>query len=67
MQKVVTVFLDDSIKATHGVQEHLTELLRDGWKVVSMVPVGSSVGSGGETSHPQEGKVKGWLAVLLEQ
>ena len=67
MQKLVTIYLDDRDSATHGVQEHLTALLRDGWEIVSVTPVGSSVGSGGETSHPEEGSTKGWLAVLLRK
>jgi len=67
MQKLVTIYFDDSHAANGGVTEHLNDQLRDGWKVVTMVPVGSSVGSGGDQYHPEEGKAKGWLAVLLEK
>ena len=67
MQKLVTIYLDDRNAATHGVQEHLTAMLSDGWEIVSVTPVGSSVGSGGESSHQEEGKTKGWLAVLLRK
>ena len=68
MQKLVTIALNawDGLMLggaaktmTHGeVEEHLTELLADGWRVVSMRPVGDTTG-GQRTS--------GWLAVLLEK
>ena len=67
MQKLVTIYFNDENSATHGVQEHLSNFLRDGWRIATMVPLGSSVGSGGNEYHPEEGKVKGWLAVLLEK
>ncbi len=67
MQKLITIYFDDTKRADTGVQEHLRTEFQDGWKVIQMVPVGSSVGSGGDVSHSEEGKAKGWLAVLLEK
>lgn len=69
MQKLVTIYFRDyPLGAAHDVQEHLTEFLSDGWEVVSMTPVGSSVGTGsGGDENQEEGCVKGWLAVLLRK
>jgi hypothetical protein len=62
MQKLVTILLHDSSKA-HGhharVEEHLEEFLVDGWRVVSMTPVGHTGG--------QSRGTRAWLAVVLEQ
>jgi hypothetical protein len=65
MQKLITIYLDDADNKTHGVREHLSNYLSDGWTVVSVSAAGSAVGSGGESSHPQEGKLKAWLAVVI--
>jgi hypothetical protein len=43
----------------HGeVEDHLPDLLADGWRVVSMSPVGTGGG---------DSRTSGWLAVLLEK
>jgi len=70
MQKLVTIYLDNGaymdgswIKASfaekHGfTEEHLSEFLNDGWRVVSVS------GFGGAT----EGIIaRGWFAVVLEK
>ena len=64
MQKLVTLSFAafhgfGGEKITHGeVQEHLAEYLSDGWRVASMM----SVGSTGDVAV-----TAGWLAVLLEK
>ena len=62
MQKLVTLAFTafhGGEKTAHGeVQEHLAEYLTDGWRVVSMM----SVGSTGDVAA-----TAGWLAVLLEK
>jgi hypothetical protein len=71
MQKLVTIVLSSC--TNHGeVELHLEEFFIDGWKVVSMVPVGagvghSSVGVGAGEQTLIYGYVAGWLAVLLEK
>lgn len=61
MQKLVTIYLDTmDADFKHGfVHEHLKDDLSDGWKIISMTPVG---GGGGKTAD-----VAGWLAVVLEK
>jgi hypothetical protein len=64
-QKLVTVALSEITR--HGlVEDHLADLLRAGWRVLSLVPVGAGFGDGFDGSSPQ-GCVQGWLAVLLEK
>ena len=68
MQKLVTIAFNawDGLvigkapkKMEHGeIEEHLQDLLADGWRVISMAPVGTSGG---------DGRTSGWLAVLLEK
>jgi hypothetical protein len=68
MQKLVTIAFNawDGLafgkapkKIVHGeIEDHLQDLLTDGWRVVSMSPVGTSGG---------DGRTSGWLAVLLEK
>ena len=68
MQKLVTIAFNawDGLafgkapkKMVHGeIDEHLQDLLADGWRVISMAPVGTSGG---------DGRTSGWLAVLLEK
>jgi len=62
MQKLVTIELranSSSIKPVL-VYHHLEDLLKEGWAIQSVVPMGSA--GGGETSQ-----VVGWLAVVLEK
>jgi hypothetical protein len=59
MQKLVTISFSGWHK--HGeVQEHLTELLGNGWRIISVNPASCSVG--GESNG-----VAGWIAVVLEK
>ncbi len=63
MQKLITIPLDDDNEKDMIVQEHLTNYLENGWKVVQMISVGSGIGTGDDESG---GYVAGWIAVLLE-
>lgn len=65
MQKLVTIALQSiQYNLKHGlVEEHLIDLLRQGWKVVSITPVGSA----GGTAYSSYGHVAGWLAVVIEK
>ena len=64
-QKLVTIAL--CTMPPHGtVEEHLSELLRSGWRVVSIVPAGAGFGDGFDGARPY-GCVQGWLAVLLDK
>jgi hypothetical protein len=64
MQKLVTIFLHcRAQEGDKGVREHLKEELAQGWKVVSMVPVGSTGGCADGAYIVTEA----WLAVLLEK
>lgn len=67
MQKLVTIAFNSwdglaigaAKKMPHReVEEHLQDLLADGWRVILMSPVGTT-GS--------ENRTAGWLAVLLEK
>jgi hypothetical protein len=70
MQKLVTIYLDNSVYAKgkvlvgnfpdkHGaVEEHLAPQLAEGWRVVSMH------GFGGAAENTW---ARGWLAVVLEK
>ncbi|MCK5522928.1 MAG: hypothetical protein KAI83_07320 [Thiomargarita sp.] len=64
MQKLITIPLDDDNDDDMKVQEHLTDELEEGWKVVQMIPVGTGVGTNDDESG---GYVAGWIAVLLEK
>ena len=69
MQKLVTIYLDNAaytgdswLKASHAdrhavLEEHLADLLGEGWRVVSLAGFG-----GAEGIH-----ARGWLAVVLEK
>jgi hypothetical protein len=65
MHKLVTIYLDEgsvknSAKYRHGkTEEWLTEYLEDGWKVMSVTPIGAASGEA-------EG-ICGWLTVVLEK
>lgn len=73
-QRIVTTYLHDKTTycATTGPQlsrhikdeELFKDYLDDGWRVVSMVPLGAGVGSGTEQGW---GYLAGWLVVLLEK
>ncbi len=64
MQKLVTIALRGTDKIQHGlVEEHLADLLRQGWKIVSVTAVGST-GGGGESSYTM---TAGWVVVLMEK
>ena len=68
MQKLITIYLNDGDKETLGVREHLSNYFSDGWTIVSITPTGSAVGCGGDNPrNSQEGKVKSWLAVVIEK
>lgn len=70
MQKLVTIYLDShaysagkwiafSNAERHGlVEEHLTDDLNDGWRIVSI----TGFGGGGDSMRSQ-----GWFAVVLEK
>jgi hypothetical protein len=70
MQKLVTIYLDSHVYSEgkwlsystadkHGrVEEHLTDELHDGWRIVSIT------GFGGANDHEL---FRGWLAVVLEK
>lgn len=68
MQKLVTIAFNawDGLafgkapkRIVHGeIEDHLQDLLTDGWRVISMSPVGTNGG---------DGRTSGWLAVLLEK
>jgi hypothetical protein len=62
-QKLITIPLDDNNEEDMKIQEHLTDYLENGWKIVQMISVGSGVGTGDNES---DGYVAGWIAVLLE-
>ena len=67
MQKLVTIYLDSLIYAKGftgtttnkhgGVEEHLSNYLAEGWRIVTI----SAMGGGGEAYS------RGWVAVLLEK
>ncbi|MHB9047019.1 MAG: hypothetical protein ACYC35_13850 [Pirellulales bacterium] len=62
MHKLVTIalFARGDGRPPHGtVEEHLVELLQNGWQVVSMKGVGAGGGEGFSFA--------GWLAVVLER
>jgi hypothetical protein len=66
MQKLVTIALSGGSPnyIMHGeAEEHLEDLLRSGWKVLSVTPVGAAAG-GGDSSLCHFG---GWLAVVLQK
>ncbi len=64
MQKLVTIYLDDSAYSgwsskPHGkIERHLEDDLINGWSIVSVC------GMGGKTSP---GGAAGWFAVVLEK
>src|SRR5262249_3388681 len=58
MQKFVTICLHCSEDQHGAVQEHLTDLLAHGWRILSVNPMGSSSGA-------TAGVV--WVAVVLEK
>ena len=56
MQKLVTICVQPH-DARHGaVEEHLTDLLAEGWSIVSVTPCGSSSGAAAAV----------WIAVVLD-
>ena len=58
MQKLVTIYLN-AVKIKHGtVEEHLSEYLTAGWRIVSVAAAG---GAGGFES------TSAWVAVVLEK
>ena len=62
MQKLVTVLLHDNSRdqSQHGeVEEHLKEYLSEGWRILSVTPVGHTGG--------QSRGTRAWLAVVLER
>lgn len=70
MQKLVTIYLDNAVynkgkfisdpSTSHlRVEEHLTEELAAGWRIVSI----SGFGGGSENMT----SVRGWLGVVLEK
>lgn len=75
MNKIVTVALHGEPPRHGNVEEHLSQYLSSGWKVVSMVAVGAAVAhsasaasdQSSEASRNIDGYVSGWLAVLLEK
>lgn len=70
MQKLVTIYLDSAVygdgrfrgmpaQDKHGiVEEHLTEELKQGWKIASVNCFGGSADSV---------SARGWLAVVVEK
>lgn len=70
MQKLVTIYLDSAVydagrflgmavQDKHGiVEEHLTEELKRGWKIVSV----NCFGGAAESIH-----ARGWLVVVVEK
>lgn len=70
MQKLITIYLDSAVYGAekwlgtpvqdkHGiVEEHLSQELKQGWRVVSV----NGFGGAAETQY-----VRGWLVVLLEK
>ena len=56
MQKLVTIYLES--QKNNGVEEHLSDYLGGGWRIVSVCPMGG-------TSH--HGFTYGWISVLLEK
>ena len=68
MQKLVTIYVNDNWAEARGVCEHLARELADGWRVISVTPVGSGVAHAVSASgFSSEGYVAGWLAVVLEK
>jgi hypothetical protein len=62
MQKLVTILLHDNTRehSVHGeVEEHLKDYFAQGWRVVSVTPVGHTGG--------QSRGIRAWLAVVLEK
>jgi hypothetical protein len=69
-QKLVTVYLDNSVYAKgkmvapthsdrHGVvEEHLSFLLNEGWRVKQLTALGGGAGNIG---------VRGWIVAILER
>jgi hypothetical protein len=58
MQKLVTLYLN-AVKVKHGtVEEHLSDYLSEGWRIVSIAIAG---GAGGFES------TSAWTAIVLEK
>lgn len=69
-QKLVTVYLADYNETNLEEQEHLTEHLDDGWRIVSIIPAGAAIAHSHNTATYQEslnGYMACWLAILLER
>ena len=68
MQKLVTIYLSDDSGNTCQ-EEHLSDYLNDGWRVVSTTAVGAGAGegAGGASSFDGRSYVAGWLAVVIEK
>jgi hypothetical protein len=58
-QKLFTVYLNEEAEEDRGVQDFLSEYLDNGWRVVSVTPLGA--GGGGEEV------LTCWFAVVLER
>lgn len=58
MQKLVTIYLSESWHGSAEPEEHLEDYLVNGWRIVSVTPIGV----GGAADF-----VVGWFAVLMEK
>lgn len=65
MQKLITINIDDDNDDDLGVREHLNNYLEEGWKVLSVTPLGGSYGF--QTNDDEHVGALGWIAVVLEK
>lgn len=58
-QRLITIYMTEGVDEDRGLQEHLGDYLQDGWRIVSVTPIGSGVGS--------EDTLTAWFAVVLQR
>lgn len=65
MQKLITINIDDDDDDNLGVKEHLPQYLEEGWKVISITPLGGAYGF--HSGDDERVGALGWIAVVLEK
>ena len=67
MQKLVTLYLS-AHKVKHGtVEEHLSEYLSDGWRVVTICAAGGAGAAAGVEGYKTFDSTSAWVTVVLEK
>jgi hypothetical protein len=67
LQKLMSLYLNDNAPEHCQNQELLSDEVRQGWKIVSITPVGSGVATGTGIDQYPDGYLAGWVVVLLEK